>query len=1210
MNSPSKTEKKGVRWIWVLAIVICHLSFVIAPQAAQATTYYVSTAGSNGNNGLTAGTAWRTVTYAVGQATTSGDIIRVAAGSYQTETFPFTISSGVTVTGESRATTTIEATAAAAAMITMNSSSVLANLTVRGMSTSGGTSSFINMFSSGAEVNNCIIDTGTLPAAADSFAVGIEIRAQSCQVRNSVFYAAGGAVAVSGGADRFNIGVFLGRFAAGAAINTEGAIIEKNEFRDIGVGIWVAANNSGAGAAISKNTLAGCGWSIYFQNTGAGVTGNYTIKNNILASAVSAGGSGGYGLKVDAVISPVINYSYNCTYEAAPDISGGTFNNLGNNKDNQNPLFYWAARKDYRLFSDSPAVGAADDGSNMGAYEGSVAIPAGTYFVSTSGSNDNDGLTAATAFRTITYAVGAPRVKAVNVAAGTYNAAGGESFPITIPSNVRVSGESRSSVTVEASAIAGVITMGTNSTVEGMTVNGSLSAFGTVFTVGSNGADINDCVIRLTGDAGNKFYVGVTVSGASNARLRNSLVYTTDAKYTDPGAGEMNIGVWGGAAPGGAAASVSGLQITGNEIRNLGFGILIIQDTGTGATINNNTVVDNAYGIWLPSGADVGGGPDNAGTYPITNTIVASSDTYGIIRGSGTVTSTYNDVYANAANYTGLSAGTGDISQNPVFVDYAGNDFNLQVTSPCIDAGTPSGTDIGAYSYAGSLAAPTVTVEAPNGGETIAVSSTYNITWSVSSPVGLKASPITLRLSTNSGSSWSLIASGEANDGTYSWAAPSTQLTSCRISVEAEDLRGSVGADRSNSDFSVVAGLPAAPTGLIGTAESTSAIRWSWSHDGSELGGFYLLDTDNAVKATIAAATSANTLEAGLSANTAYTRKVRAYNANGSTDSSTASRYTLASVPTSLAATAISSTEASLAWQGDGTSYRLERSFDGTNYDVIVSGIAPLEPRGAAVYTAGDLLPEKQVWFRVRAVNGDGIVTEPGAAISLSTLAYLTAPIIVSLEIDRHTFFSGDVISTKPKVAAIVRSRASLNRDAAALTFTRASDNKVYGPYGRINYLRTTGENSYEVGWIHGLIDKMEGGNYRINVSLSDAFGNTGTYEASSVIYDEKTTAPALAPGTTPRTGSPDFSPAAGEAMAIGYSLTVPADLQMIIFNQGGREIYRATYVSGEEGAAAGYNVVSWGGRDMSGRAAPRGIYVGWLIAGGQPIGKFYTVVK
>ena len=58
------------------------------------TTYYVTTGGSDSNNGLTEGTAFATPGYAAGQATASGDIIYIKSGTYTLSTTTVNASGG------------------------------------------------------------------------------------------------------------------------------------------------------------------------------------------------------------------------------------------------------------------------------------------------------------------------------------------------------------------------------------------------------------------------------------------------------------------------------------------------------------------------------------------------------------------------------------------------------------------------------------------------------------------------------------------------------------------------------------------------------------------------------------------------------------------------------------------------------------------------------------------------------------------------------------------------------------------------------------------------------------------------------------------------------------------------------------------------------------------------------------------------------------
>ncbi|UCC80717.1 MAG: right-handed parallel beta-helix repeat-containing protein [Candidatus Zixiibacteriota bacterium] len=102
----------------------------------------------------------------------------------------------------------------------------------------------------------------------------------------------------------------------------------------------------------------------------------------------------------------------------------------------------------------------------------------------------------------------------------------------------------------------------------------------------------------------------------------------------------------------------------------------------------NNTLVDNSsvginYGsFFLSSNSNVS----------VINNICAFNDDFGFYDygGNSNVILRYNDCYGNTqGDYYGFSPGTGSISQDPLFVDFAGNDYRLLLGSPCIDSGDP-----------------------------------------------------------------------------------------------------------------------------------------------------------------------------------------------------------------------------------------------------------------------------------------------------------------------------------------------------------------------------------------------------------------------------------------------------------------------------------------------------------------------------------------
>ena len=155
------------------------------------------------------------------------------------------------------------------------------------------------------------------------------------------------------------------------------------------------------------------------------------------------------------------------------------------------------------------------------------------------------------------------------------------------------------------------------------------------------------------------------------------------------------------------AGEMSNVLITGNTTYGPG-GALYLENSDlalTNATIADNTAYGQGGALYI-----VG---DPAAPMSMTNSIVSNnSGVYGIYEtGGSTPTFAYNDVQGSmVADYGGTLAdptGTdGNLSVDPLFTDPSLDDYTLQPTSACIDAGDPAsefydpdGTpnDMGAY---------------------------------------------------------------------------------------------------------------------------------------------------------------------------------------------------------------------------------------------------------------------------------------------------------------------------------------------------------------------------------------------------------------------------------------------------------------------------------------------------------------------------------
>ena len=92
----------------------------------------------------------------------------------------------------------------------------------------------------------------------------------------------------------------------------------------------------------------------------------------------------------------------------------------------------------------------------------------------------------------------------------------------------------------------------------------------------------------------------------------------------------------------------------------------------------NNTITQN-------NATYNGGGVYGFGSSPAVSNNIIAFNSSGIYNTGGSLTLRNNDVYNPAGyNYSGLSAGTGDISADPLFAD---EDYHLSLESPCLNAG-------------------------------------------------------------------------------------------------------------------------------------------------------------------------------------------------------------------------------------------------------------------------------------------------------------------------------------------------------------------------------------------------------------------------------------------------------------------------------------------------------------------------------------------
>ncbi len=185
-----------------------------------------------------------------------------------------------------------------------------------------------------------------------------------------------------------------------------------------------------------------------------------------------------------------------------------------------------------------------------------------------------------------------------------------------------------------------------------------------------------------------------------------------------------------------------------------------------------------------------------------------------------------------------------------------------------------------------------------------------------------------------------------------------------------------VGNSGYSNEASAVTTLLAAPSRLTATTVSTSRIKLNWEDNANNETGFKIERKKAGGSYAQIATVKANveTFEdTGLTNNTTYYYRVRAYNATTNSEYSnedSATTGALPAAPTNLSATALSGTEIKLTWrdQADNeTGFRIERKKAGGSYSRIDT-----VGRNTTSYTDTDLAAGVTYSYRVKAYNSAG----------------------------------------------------------------------------------------------------------------------------------------------------------------------------------------------------------------------------------------------
>ncbi|MDH7602893.1 MAG: choice-of-anchor Q domain-containing protein [Armatimonadota bacterium] len=208
--------------------------------------------------------------------------------------------------------------------------------------------------------------------------------------------------------------------------------------------------------------------------------------------------------------------------------------------------------------------------------------------------------------------------------------------------------------------------------------NGRAESGGGIYFGGTSAAVVSNNTISgnsaLSGSGG-----GICCSGASPLISNNTVMGNSGPKG-------------GGISCLGSSAVICNNVICANNASSVGGGIYcLVSDYSYAApSILNNTLAgnkasSNGGGLYLESGYYANG------VARVSNNIVAFNDSgiYCYFPGYSAKPVLKNNCVYNPKgyNYSGISAGVGDISADPLFESAGNNDYHLLAASPCINAG-------------------------------------------------------------------------------------------------------------------------------------------------------------------------------------------------------------------------------------------------------------------------------------------------------------------------------------------------------------------------------------------------------------------------------------------------------------------------------------------------------------------------------------------
>lgn len=278
--------------------------------------------------------------------------------------------------------------------------------------------------------------------------------------------------------------------------------------------------------------------------------------------------------------------------------------------------------------------------------------------------------------------------------------------------------------------------------------------------------------------------------------------------------------------------------------------------------------------------------------------------------------------------------------------------------------------------------------------ETVAKTDLYNHGTYSSLALDSKGTPhIVLRSSVTEGMQYSR----KTGEGWEFYTFP-TSVDTRIVTLDEYDVPHFTASNNQNLYY--ILPTPVAPAEISLLERSPTSLKWGWTDASDGFSGYRVHDSsdDSLLSGGLIAGTT-YWEETGLSANTAYGRKVAAFASDLVATSSALSVYTMAAPPADSYVSQASSYSVTLVWSANSnpgnTIYEISRSTD----DFSTSFSTPV-PYGSSFagtnYSDSGLSPETTYFYRIRAYNGDTVPTAFDSVVSTVTRPAMPAAAVIS----------------------------------------------------------------------------------------------------------------------------------------------------------------------------------------------------------------------